>query len=201
MSIVLLIDGYNVIAPVAAPGRGAPPNWLATERMRLLDRLVEHLDETVRLRTCVVFDAKDAPHDRPNRFDHHGIDVRFAVDHPEADDLLEEIIAAHTTPRHLSVVSSDHRVRAAAKRKRAGMFDSDPWLDRLLDGYLDLLWYPKRKPAKEKMPQDLANEPPPSRDPSLPIPIRGTPCRDEIDAAIDTMLSDDDLNDLLGDHP
>lgn len=162
MSTVLLIDGYNLIGPVAAPRNfsvsnrrdvrgGSAPSWLQVERKRLLDRLAEHLGELVCERTCVIFDAKNAPHGRSSETNHHLIQVRYAVDYPEADDLLEELIRNHPTPKHLTIVSSDHRVQSAARRRKATYFDSDPWYDDLLDGKVRLGWYPKTKlRAKEK---------------------------------------------------
>ncbi|MGB7327086.1 MAG: NYN domain-containing protein [Rubripirellula sp.] len=133
----LLIDGYNVLAPTAPP-RNPGANWLHQERMLLINRLAENLDHETRRRTCVVFDAANPPRDRPHQFTINDIDVIFAVEYPEADDLLEELIAAHPTPKSLAVVSSDARVQTAAKRKRCRSFDSQPWLDELLDGHVRL---------------------------------------------------------------
>lgn len=133
----LIIDGYNVVAPVAAP-RFPDPMWLHRERMQLVERLAAHLDEETRPRTCVVFDAANPPPDRPSHFEMHGMTVRFAVDHPEADDLIEEMIASHSAPKSLAVVSSDQRIQTAARRRGAAVFDSQAWLDRLMDGKVDL---------------------------------------------------------------
>ena len=138
MSLLLLIDGYNVVAPVAPPGRASNPTWLQRERNLLLQRLAKHLGEKLRRRTCVVFDAANPPRDRPSEFDFEGIDVRFAVGYPEADDLLESIIANHSAPKTLAVVSSDHRVQAAARRRGSKPYDSQPWLDDLIDGRIGL---------------------------------------------------------------
>jgi predicted RNA-binding protein with PIN domain len=138
MSLLLLIDGYNVVAPVAPPSRSPDARWLQRERMQLVDRLVMHLDDDVRKRTCVVFDAANPPPDRPNRFEVNGIDIRFAVGYPEADDLIEELIAAHSAPKTLAVVSSDRRIQVAAKRRGCITFDSQAWLDDLLDGDVHL---------------------------------------------------------------
>lgn len=191
MSIVLLIDGYNVIGPVAPPSRGATTDWLQVERHRLLDRLVKHLDEPIRSRTLVVFDAKAPPRDRPSRFDHQGIELWFAVDYPEADDLLEEIIVQHPVPKNLTVVSSDHRIQTAARRRRAGCFDADAWMDQLLDGHAQLVKYPKTKKPETGLP-------PPSLtqvDVSL-----GAISVDISDEAIDTLVDDLDFDSLFRKH-
>ncbi len=139
MSLLLLIDGYNVVAPIAPPaqalGSRIPDvDWLHRERMQLIQRLVKHLGPDIRSRTCVVFDAANPPPDRPHEFQIGGIDVRFAVDYHEADDLLEELIASHSAPKNLAVVSSDTRVQAAARRRGSLALDSQDWLDDLLDG-------------------------------------------------------------------
>ena len=133
MSLLLLVDGYNVVSPAAPPTR-PDRNWLQRERMQLINRLAGKLEADVRKRTCVVFDAANPPRDRPSEFVIEGIEVRFAVGYAEADDLIEELIAAHHSPKQLMVVSSDHRLHAAAKRRGAKSCDSEPWLDALLDG-------------------------------------------------------------------
>jgi len=157
MSLLLLIDGYNVVAPVAAPsrnpGRKPDPTWLHRERNQLIHRLAQHLSEDIRCRTCVVFDAANPPPDRPSEFEVEGISVRFAVDHPEADDLLEEIIAADSAPKTLAVVSSDHRVQTAAKRRSCVCFDSQPWLDDLIDGKVGLAVVPNRRAGEGSQPK------------------------------------------------
>jgi predicted RNA-binding protein with PIN domain len=137
-ALSLLIDGYNVVAPTGPSKRFPDPRWLDRQRTLLVGRLREHLPAAVRCRTCVVFDAVDPPRDRPHQFLVEGIEVRFAVGYPEADDLLEELIAAHSVPKKLAVVSSDHRVQAAAKRRGSTPLDSQPWLDDLLDGIVRL---------------------------------------------------------------
>ncbi|MEL6108200.1 MAG: NYN domain-containing protein [Planctomycetota bacterium] len=137
MSLLLLIDGYNVSAPIR-PGRDADARWLERHRAGLLRDLTNHLEEAIRHRTCVVFDAANPPKDRPPTYVHQGIEVRFAIGYPTADDLLEEMIQAHHTPRQLMVVSSDHRVQVAARRRGAAQSDSEPWMDDLTDGVVNL---------------------------------------------------------------
>ena len=138
MSLLLLIDGYNLIAPVAAPSRRPTQDWLERERKLLLSRLAQKLPRRIRVRCCVVFDAANPPPGVTDRYDIEGILVRFSVGYPEADDLLEELIAAHSAPKQLCVVSSDHRVQAAARRRAATTFESQPWLDDLLDDHIGM---------------------------------------------------------------
>ena len=163
MSLLLLIDGYNVVAPVTPPNRNHlsadhDDRWLQRERSQLIARLVKHLDHAVRSRTCVVFDAANPPPDRPSQFAIEGIDVRFAVDYAEADDLLEEIIASHSAPKNLAVVSSDHRVQAAARRRGSLVLESQEWLDDLLDGNVRLA-VRRRDGAGQGSEQDGAEKP------------------------------------------
>jgi predicted RNA-binding protein with PIN domain len=164
-SLLLLIDGYNVVAPAVPPARRGDASWLHHERMRLIDRLVKHLDDHVRRRTVVVFDAANPPPDRPSRFTMSGVDVQFAVGYAEADDLVEELIAAHSAPKRLAVVSSDGRIQTAASRRGCATFASDVWLDDLLDGKPRLaIEYSRgagqgsqREPGDEK-PKTVSNE-------------------------------------------
>ncbi|MEM6776580.1 MAG: NYN domain-containing protein [Planctomycetota bacterium] len=150
---ILLIDGYNVIAPVAAPMRGSASHWLDVERRRLLDRLADHLDDSVRRRTLVVFDAKNPPSGTESELIYRQIHIRFAVHHNEADDLIEELIAGHSAPKSLTVISSDHRIQASARRRRAAWHDSDEWMDALLDGQTRLA-------AKFQSPTSPNSQPP-----------------------------------------
>ena len=46
--------------------------------------------------------------------------------------MIEELIRQHDTPRSLTVVSSDHRIQRAARRRKAHMVDSDRWYAELL---------------------------------------------------------------------
>jgi hypothetical protein len=121
--------------------------------MRLIRRLVEGLPAEICQRTCVVFDAANPPRDRPAQYLVEGLDVQFAVGYPEADDLLEELIAANSAPKKLAVVSSDGRVQLAAKRRSCTIFDSQAWLDDLLDGEVGLAVDPRGQQAGHRAGQ------------------------------------------------
>jgi uncharacterized protein len=128
----LLIDGYNLLHVAGIFGRGAGPGHLQRARLALLNFLAESLDPGELPRTTVVFDSHDAPWGLPRHVDHRGITVHFAAQYEEADDLIEELIRADSAPRRLVVVSSDHRIQRAARRRRAKAVDSDLWYAELL---------------------------------------------------------------------
>ena len=130
----LLIDGYNLLYKTNMPGIRSGSGWLSAARQRLIGTLLEQLTKSWQSETIVVFDAKDAPLQAAAIQHYGGLEVRFARDHAEADDLLEELIERELSPEKLLVVSSDHRLHRAARRRKAMICDSDNWYDRLLEG-------------------------------------------------------------------
>ncbi len=130
----LLIDGYNLLNVTGifgAPGRGTD---LERSRTALLDFLAAALPPKEVPHTVIVFDATHAPPGLPKSMEHRGISVRFAPRGQEADAVLEDLIEAHPEPRRLVVVSSDHRVQRAARRRKARYIDSDRWYADLKAG-------------------------------------------------------------------
>lgn len=125
--MALIIDGYNLLNATAITGRGTAGTSLARARTALLDFLAERLTPEECRATTVVFDARNAPPGLETVLEHRGLAVRFARPHREADDLIEELIERETSPRRLTVVSSDHRLHRAARRRRATPVDSDTW--------------------------------------------------------------------------
>ena len=136
--MLILIDGYNLIAPNGPPARRASDDWLNQQRQRLIQLLAGHLGPELAKQTTIVFDAGSAPPGLESRFVQLEMEVVFAVHYPEADDLIEELIAAHATPKRLTVVSSDHRIQVSARRRGALAVDGEPWLDRLTAGRVQL---------------------------------------------------------------
>ncbi len=152
LRLLLLIDGYNVIAPSAPPGRGPKAGraskaghgsklgrgpsdrWLERERRKLIDRVADRIDDELASFTTIVFDAAHPPPGAAALTISRGMTIRFAVGYTEADDLIEELIADHHSPKRLTVVSSDRRIQRAARRRGALAVDSSVWLDELLEG-------------------------------------------------------------------
>jgi predicted RNA-binding protein with PIN domain len=123
----ILIDGYNLLHASGVFGTVGRTS-LESSREALLDWLGEVLSDAERQRTTIVFDARDAPPGLPRSAEKHGLRICFAPRGSEADDLLEELIRRHSSPRALTVVSSDHRLHRAARRRRATPVDSDKWV-------------------------------------------------------------------------
>lgn len=61
------------------------------------------------------------------------VDLVYAGSHRSADDLIIDLINAHSAPRRLTVVSSDRVIRAAARRRRARDLASEDFIDQLCD--------------------------------------------------------------------
>jgi len=128
----ILIDGYNLLHVSGILGRGRGPGGLERARQALLNFLASSLEEDDIRRTVVVFDANDPTVGGPKRMEHRGIKVRFAADHTDADELIIQLIDKESAPRRLTVVSSDHRIRRAARRRRAISAESRAWFEDLL---------------------------------------------------------------------
>jgi predicted RNA-binding protein with PIN domain len=120
----LIIDGYNLLHVTGITGRRGD---LQGSREALLRFLADAIDAKERPLTTVVFDAADAPPGLPRIVSFEQMTVHYASNYDDADELIEELIAANHVPRSLLVVSSDHRIQRAARRRRAAFTDSDIW--------------------------------------------------------------------------
>ena len=129
----ILIDGYNLMYAVGALGERLGPDAFRRKRHRFLNDLAARLGSERVADTTVVFDAASAPEHLPSEQPHHGLTVVYAIDHDSADACIERIIARHSAPRRLTVVSTDHRIRQAAKRRRAVPITADEFWSRLDD--------------------------------------------------------------------
>jgi len=129
--MAILIDGYNLLyaSGILPAGRGRAT--LERSRQALLNFLVESLPADEIPRTTVVFDASEAPYGVARTVQHHGLTVCFAPKDEDADSLIEDLIREDSAPKSLTVVSSDHRLHRAAKRRKATPIDSDQWLWQL----------------------------------------------------------------------
>jgi predicted RNA-binding protein with PIN domain len=141
----VLIDGYNLLHASGILGSGVGPGSLERSRSALLNFLAESLAERQLSRTTIVFDAREAPPGLPRTTMYRGMTVCFAPRGLDADAVIEDLIAAESSPRRLTVVSSDHRLHRAARRRRAKAIDSDVWYGEVIR--LRIERARKKKPA------------------------------------------------------
>jgi uncharacterized protein len=127
----LLIDGYNLMYAVGLLGHRLGPDGFRKVRQRFLNDLAAALDPVEAHQTTVVFDAADPPHFVPHETTHKGLTILFAVGDESADERIEWLIAHHSAPKTLTVVSSDHRLREAAARRKARAVTADDFWTEL----------------------------------------------------------------------
>lgn len=125
--MALLIDGYNLLHGTDLFGRGKSAGTLEASREALLRFVIASLEPDELAQTTIVFDSKDAPPGLPRTLSRKGLTIRFATGYADADELLEELILADNAPKKLTVVSSDHQVQRAARRRRSQYIDSQQW--------------------------------------------------------------------------
>jgi uncharacterized protein len=154
--MALLIDGYNLLHASGILGRGVGPGGLERSRRALVNFLAESLDERELAETTVVFDAHEPPPGLPRASRQRGLQVRFAERGSDADSLIEQLIAEHSAPRRLTVVSSDHRLHRAARRRRAKAVDSDRWYHEVLRQRIERAR--RDDPAASSKPSDPSTE-------------------------------------------
>ncbi|MCU0732995.1 MAG: NYN domain-containing protein [Hyphomonas sp.] len=149
----ILIDGYNLLFQSGLGGRSRGPGWIQRARDQLIGFLHSQMDDYWTAGTVIVFDksqGKETQHDKQTE---RGLKIIFAVEHPEADDLIEELIQAHSSPKSLIVVSSDLRVRRRATTRRAQSLDSETFLRKLESGQ-----FAAKPPDSDKAPDPIRDD-------------------------------------------
>ena len=139
----ILIDGYNLIFECGLHGRKVNSVSLAKARTLLLQTIAKSFSPQQCKAVTVVFDAKkQSLSDQQVRELISGIEVLYAIDFDDADEMIESLIKEHSHPKQLTVVSSDHRIHKAALRRKAVPVDSDQWYDQLTESQPSLLENP-----------------------------------------------------------
>ena len=131
--MALIIDGYNLLHASGILGRGTGPGGLERSRAALLNFLVESLvRKSAGADGCRVRRGRGAAGPAAASRTAVWLSQFASKRHDSADELIEELIEADTSPRRLTVVSSDHRLHRAARRRRARAIDSDVWFAEVL---------------------------------------------------------------------
>jgi predicted RNA-binding protein with PIN domain len=128
--MLYLIDGYNLLHAMGVARRRMGPDGLEKARQNLLG-VLHGAFGTESANVTVVFDAAKAPRGAPAVMEYHGLHVLFAIGMAAADDLIEDLIRRASAPRHLTVVSDDHRLQKAARRRHCVVNGCGAFLDSL----------------------------------------------------------------------
>lgn len=142
-----LIDGYNLLHGLGLLPKRAPPGELQRARLRLLHFLSETLDKKA-AEVTVVFDAAGSPRRGQGEQWFGRVRVLFAQRQPQADDLIENLLAQDSDPSNLAVVSDDHRLQQAARRRPAQAMGCGEFLD----------WLEKVPAPKQKVPRSTSDQ-------------------------------------------
>ena len=125
-----LIDGYNLMHAMGAiSGKEAGPEVFRRKRRRFLTLLADAIGVEQARETTVVFDANSPPADFDLETAYKGLTLIFALGDENADARIEQLIAHHSAPKSLTVVSTDRRIRRAATRRKARAMTADAFLD------------------------------------------------------------------------
>lgn len=127
----ILIDGYNLMHAVGLFQRSFAAGEFEKRRNRFLQYLVEGFSAAERPRVTVVFDGTEGGNRQIAQHLHENMTVIFSAAGTHADDVLEDLIAAHSAPRQILLVSSDHRLQKAARKRRGRFVDSEVFAERL----------------------------------------------------------------------
>jgi len=125
-----LIDGYNLLHALGILNGPVGPAGLLKARLGLLGLLSSAFPEEG-AEITVVFDASQAPPGAREEEEYHGIQIRFAIQQAQADDLIESLIEHHSAPRQLAVVSDDRRIKQAALRRGCSAWSCFEFIESL----------------------------------------------------------------------
>jgi len=111
--MAVIVDGHNLLHSIHKEDRDSDSCgdvWLC----RILGRYFGQINE----KGEIVFDGT-GPRDKSEFDNISNLEVFFAGISCDADTVIEDMIAANTAPKRLTVVSSDRRIRDAARKRRA----------------------------------------------------------------------------------
>ena len=114
-----IIDGYNLLRVVEKSVDS--PEYINDVRLCLV---VDRFLSLVYDKGEMIFDGIGPP-DKTGFNGLRNLEVVFSGQRREADDVIEDKIVADSAPRRLKVVSSDRRLRSAAKSRKAESIKSE----------------------------------------------------------------------------
>ena len=118
-----LIDGYNLLRMIEK----LYDNDITDARMcQIVARYLRRIKDTGQ----IIFDGIGPP-DKTGMLGIMNLEVIFTGTNIDADTVIEEKIKTNTAPKRLSIVSSDIRIRKAARSRNAADIRSDDFWNQL----------------------------------------------------------------------
>jgi len=115
----IIIDGYNLLWSIQKTSEEFEP-ISDVGLCRILGRYLNQIGE----KGEIVFDGT-GPRDKSGFDNISKLEVFFAGLATDADSVIEDKIKANTAPKRLTIVSSDRRLRDAARARKATVVKSD----------------------------------------------------------------------------
>lgn len=115
----MLIDGYNLLRAI----QNTYEEMAGIDEIALCTVLSVYLKK-IKKRGCIVFDGLGPP-DKTALNNFRNPQIIFSGSALEADDIIEKLILEHTAPKRLVVVSTDRRIKAAARKRKAKSINSN----------------------------------------------------------------------------
>lgn len=120
---MIIIDGHNLIGASKNISLSDP---LSKEKiLDILDKYQKILDRKL----IVVFDRN--ADDGYERSDYNNIEVRYPTNHDTADDVIIRLINKYKNQHSVCIVSSDNKLRTAAKRAHLAAQGSHSFLEEI----------------------------------------------------------------------
>ena len=136
------------------------PGVLERAREQLLTLVIKDLPESWRSETTIVFDALEPPEFLPDSYQRNGVHIVFARDYQDADEMIIEMVQNAQRGATVVVISSDHRIQAAVRRRHFIYRDSDQW-------YFGDMQLPERSPSADS--DKASNNTPEKPSPDAPL--------------------------------
>ena len=134
---MIIIDGHNLLHSIVKLSEEAESIndvqlcWIISKYMK-----------AIREKGEIIFDGT-GPRDKSHFDNIANLEVCFAGLGTDADSVIENKIKANTAPKRLSIVSSDRRLRDAARSRKATAVKSEVFWDNLQKQLK------RKKPVKE----------------------------------------------------
>jgi len=122
---MIIIDGHNLLHSIVPPTHQAEP-VSDLQMCWIISRYLKAIAD----RGEIIFDGT-GPRDKSGFDNIANLEVFFAGLGTDADTVIEDKIKASSAPKRLSVVSSDRRLRDAARARKANPVKSEVFWDNL----------------------------------------------------------------------